>query len=76
MVCSNSTLSDKKDVFVVPTQESSPETGASSRLVEAFEYGVGDTANDVSDMRRLGKKQEFRVWQPAFCHYTHLTELR
>lgn len=49
--------------FEAPTQESSPATGPSSRLVEAFEYGgdgVGDTANDVSDMKRLGKKQEFR----------------
>lgn len=56
---------NRKDDFGAPTQESSPETGASSRLVEAFEYGVGDTANDVSDMRRLGKRQEFRVPQPA-----------
>ncbi len=68
MAFSNSTLSDKKDLFGVPTQESSPEAGASSRLVEAFEYGIGDTANDVSDMRRLGKKQEFRVRQPKFYH--------
>ena len=76
MAFTNKAPSDKKDDFGVPLQESSPETGASSRLVEAFESGVGDTANDVSDMRRLGKKQEFRVWQPAFCHYAHLTELR
>ena len=53
--------SSRKNSFEAPTQESSLETGRSSLLVEAFEYGVGDTANDVSDMRRLGKKQEFRV---------------
>lgn len=52
---------NKSNDFEAPTQESSPETGPSTRLVEAFEHGLGDTANDVSDMRRLGKKQEFRV---------------
>ena len=49
-----------------PPQDLEPETE-----VEAFEYGFGDTANDVSDMRRLGKKQEFRVRRPnnspRFC---------
>ena len=52
---------NKSNDFEGPTQDSSPETGPSMRLVEALEYGLGDTANDVSDMRRLGKKQEFRV---------------
>lgn len=28
---------------------------------ETIEAAAGDTMNDVSDMRRLGKKQEFRV---------------
>lgn len=54
-------LSDGKNDFAAPTQKSSPDTGPSSRLVEAFGNVHGDTANDVSDMRRLGKKQEFRV---------------
>lgn len=65
-----------KNNIGAPTQETSPETGPSSRLVEAFEYGVGDTANDVSDMRRLGKKQEFRVRQHSSHPYLRLTELR
>ena len=46
-----------KNAFAAPAQESSPDTEISSRLVGVH----GDTANDVSDMRRLGKKQEFRV---------------
>lgn len=57
------------------TEESSPEIGPSSHLIEAFEYGLGDTTNDVSDMRRLGKKQEFRVGEPLSSHYVRLAEL-
>lgn len=71
--------SNAKMDFEAPTQESSPEIGPASGLVEAFEYGgdgVGDTANDVSDMKRLGKKQEFRVGQPSSRHLVRLTELR
>ena len=56
----------RKNEFGPPTQESSPETVLPSRLVEAFEYIPGHNANDVSDMRRLGKKQEFRVHTTAF----------
>ena len=65
----------REDEFKGPTQESSPEAGPSTRLVEVFEYGLGDTANDVSDMRRLGKKQEFRVRQPSSSPFVRLTEL-
>lgn len=54
-------LSDSKNGLAAPTQKSSPDTGLSLRLVEAIGNVHGDTANDVSDMRRLGKKQEFRV---------------
>ncbi len=64
----------RENEFRAPAQESSPEAGPSSRLVEAFEYGSGDTANDVFDMRRLGKKQEFRVRQPSFSRFVRLTE--
>lgn len=69
MVPEKNAPSSRKRDSGTPTQGSSPETGPSSRLVEAFEYGVGDTANDVLDMRRLGKKQEFRVRQPQSCRY-------
>ena len=41
-----------------------PEEGAPSQSIEASEIGLRDTINDVSDMRRLGKKQEFRVKSP------------
>lgn len=61
MASKKNALSNRSNDSRVPAQEPSPETGPSSRLVEAFEYGIGETANDVSDMRRLGKKQEFRV---------------
>lgn len=76
MAFENNGPSDGKDVFKAASQEPSPETGPSSRLVEAFEYGVGDTTNDVSDMKRLGKRQEFRVRQSSSCCYVRLTELR
>lgn len=32
--------------------------------IGAIESTLGDTVHDVSDMRRLGKKQEFRVCCP------------
>lgn len=61
MAFKKNALSNRSNDSRAPAQEPSPETGPSSPLVEAFEYGIGETANDVSDMRRLGKKQEFRV---------------
>ena len=64
MAAQNDLSGDSVDVKyegVIYAQDSSPETGPPSYLVEAFEMGFGDTKNDVSDMRRLGKKQEFRV---------------
>ena len=67
--------SKRENDFQRPLQESSLKVRPSSRVVEAFEYGVGDTANDVSDMRRLGKKQEFRVRQSLWRRYVGLTEL-
>lgn len=60
MAFKKNALSNRSNDSRAPAQEPSPETGPSSPLVEAFEYGIGETANDVSDMRRLGKKQEFR----------------
>ena len=69
MAFENNEPSDGRDGFKAPSQQSSPEIGPSSRLVEAFEYGVGDTANDLSDMKRLGKRQEFRVRQSSSCAY-------
>ena len=57
-------LFNKTNDFPSPTQEPSAEMRPSAGLVEAFEYGLGDIANDVLDMRRLGKKQEFRVRRP------------
>ena len=62
--------SDTKIDFGASTQESSPEAEPSSRPVEAFEYAIRDTANDVSGMRRLGKKQELGVRQSASCRYS------
>ena len=41
-----------------------PEKGTPSQSIEASEIGLRDTTNDISDMRRLGKKQEFKVKSP------------
>lgn len=39
-----------------------------------YEDGWGDTAQDVRDMQRLGKKQEFKVFaSPANCVHNWLT---
>ena len=58
----NPSSNGKNDVAVA-MQKSSDELVPSSHLVEAFEHVRGDTSNDVSDMKRLGKKPEFRVHQ-------------
>lgn len=42
-----------------------PEKGAPSQSIEAPEIGLRDTINDISDMRRLGKKREFKVNLPG-----------
>ena len=57
----NPSANGKNDVAM---QKSSGEFVPSSHLVEAFEPVRGDTSNDISDMKRLGKKPEFRVRQP------------
>ena len=54
-------LNGRNDFGARPPQKCSLETG-----LEALEHGLGDTANDISDMKRLGKKQEFRVRRPVF----------
>ena len=76
MAFEENALSNRSNDFRAPAQESSPETGPSLRLVEAFENGAGETTNDVSDMRRLGKKQEFRVRKSSSCHRVRFAELR
>ena len=42
-------------------QQSGLKAGPLLRLSEASETENGDTGNDLSDMKRLGKKQEFKV---------------
>ena len=56
----NASPNGKNDVAVA-MQKSSEELVPSSHLVEVFEHVRGDTSNDISDMKRLGKKPEFRV---------------
>ena len=75
MALQKNATSNSKNDFEAPTQESSSEAGLSSRLVEAFEHAPGGIAHDVSDMRRLGKKQEFRVRQPLCSGYVRLTQM-
>ena len=57
-------LSNGKNDVAVAMQKSNEECVPSSHLVETFEHVRGDTSNDVSDMKRMGKKPEFRVHQP------------
>ena len=56
-------LSNRKNDVAVAMQTSNEEYVPSSHLVETFEHVRGDTSNDVSDMKRMGKKPEFRVHQ-------------
>ena len=60
----NPSCNGKNDAAVA-MQKSGEELVPLSHLVEAFEHVRGDTSNDVSDMKRLGKKPEFRVHQPS-----------
>lgn len=53
-------LEDGKNEVAVAMQKRGEGLVPSSHLVEASEHVRGDTSNDVSDMRRLGKKPEFR----------------
>lgn len=65
MAREENSLSNGKNDAAVALQKSCEECVPSSHLVEAFEPARGDTPNDVSDMRRLGKKPEFRVHPPS-----------
>ena len=62
----NASSNGKNDVAVA-MQKSGGESVPSSHLVESFEHVRGDTSNDASDMKRMGKKPEFRVHQPSSC---------
>jgi len=57
---SNAQVVGKHDQ-TVSTNISSQQTSSPSHLAEPLEMGYGEATHDVSDMKRLGKKQEFRV---------------
>jgi len=52
---------ETKEPFDDSHQVSPPETGA----LHTYEDGWGDTSNDLRDMQRLGKAQEFKVRHAA-----------
>ena len=45
----------------VTTKEPPLQSEGPSRLPEYLEQDFGDTSYDVADMKRLGKRQEFKV---------------
>jgi len=53
---------ETKGPFYDSHQVSPPEMGAE---MHTYEDGWGDTANDLRDMKRLGKAQEFKVRRAA-----------
>ena len=60
----NAPSNGKNDVAMA-MQKFSEEFVSSSHVVEGFEHVRGGTSNDVTDMKRLGKKPEFRVHQTS-----------
>jgi hypothetical protein len=54
---------EAKEPFDDSNQVSLPETGTE---MHTYEDGWGDTSNDLRDMRRLGKAQEFKVRHARF----------
>ena len=57
------------------TATSSPKHAPLSRLTESAEMDFGETDYDVSDMKRLGKRQEFKVYILANTVKAFLDEL-
>ena len=51
-----------------PTRGSGPKYGSLLQLSEASETGSGEMSYDASDMKRLGKKQEFKVSRLSTVH--------
>jgi choline transport protein len=51
-----------KKPYDIAGQDASGDERAAS-FAEVEESAWGDTRQDIIDMRRLGKKQEFNVWQ-------------
>jgi hypothetical protein len=52
---------EAKNRFEVHEQDGSPDQGSPTYHVAAHETAWGETTHDVADMKRLGKKQEFKV---------------
>jgi hypothetical protein len=50
-----------KSTYDVQQKDASPDTGSPADTASAHEMGLGDTSQDTADMKRLGKKQEFKV---------------
>ena len=51
-----------KNPYDIAGQDASEDQRAAS-FAGAEEFAWGDTRQDIIDMRRLGKKQEFNVWR-------------
>ena len=65
MALEETASSNGKTDVAVAMKKSSEEVVPSSHLVQASEHVRGSTSNDITDMKRLGKKPEFRVHQPS-----------
>ena len=51
----------EKHLFGVDGEGSAPQIGSQSHPTAPVDADYGETIHDVSDMKRLGKKQEFKV---------------
>lgn len=62
---------DTKSEHGDTTQQSGSKAGPLLQLFATSELESGDATYDVSDMKRLGKKQEFKVSRlPALQYYS------
>jgi hypothetical protein len=50
-----------KGTYDVQQENASPESSSALDVAPAHEAGWGDKSQDMADMQRLGKKQEFKV---------------
>ena len=60
---------DTKPEHGETTQQSDSKAGLYSQLFARSEVESGHMTYDVSDMKRLGKKQEFKVYHLPKLHY-------
>lgn len=61
---------EAENAYNVQQPDASADPEYSSHLAAGHEIDWGDTIDDIADMKRLGKKQEFKV-RISLCTYVH-----